>query len=128
MGYYIHTCAKMRYKAAYRPSELLCPVTFKWADLAACVPLIEEFDGTALCDADGTVLQTVSRVRDPVQLRPDSTVRLWFRGKVLQVQVPLCFANACQVSRLMPEIQAEIAGLVDAAGTLEVLDWLVLTF
>ena len=25
MGYYIHTCHKMRYKAGYRPSELLCP-------------------------------------------------------------------------------------------------------
>ncbi|KAH7286816.1 hypothetical protein KP509_32G023400 [Ceratopteris richardii] len=29
LGYYIHTCPKMRYKAAYRPSELLCPVTFQ---------------------------------------------------------------------------------------------------
>lgn len=26
MGYYIHSCPKMRYKANYRPSELLCPV------------------------------------------------------------------------------------------------------
>jgi arginine-tRNA-protein transferase len=26
LGYYIHTCPKMRYKAQYRPSELLCPV------------------------------------------------------------------------------------------------------
>jgi arginine-tRNA-protein transferase len=26
LGYYIHSCPKMRYKAQYRPSELLCPV------------------------------------------------------------------------------------------------------
>jgi hypothetical protein len=25
MGFYIHTCPKMRYKAEYAPSELLCP-------------------------------------------------------------------------------------------------------
>jgi hypothetical protein len=25
MGFYIHTCPKMRYKSEYRPSELLCP-------------------------------------------------------------------------------------------------------
>lgn len=25
MGYYIHNCPKMRYKAEYRPSDLLCP-------------------------------------------------------------------------------------------------------
>jgi arginyl-tRNA---protein transferase len=28
LGYYIHTCPKMRYKAQYAPSELLCPVFF----------------------------------------------------------------------------------------------------
>ncbi len=27
MGFYIHTCSKMRYKAAYQPSDLLCPET-----------------------------------------------------------------------------------------------------
>ena len=26
LGYYIHSCEKMRYKAHYRPSSLLCPV------------------------------------------------------------------------------------------------------
>ncbi|OAY71666.1 Arginyl-tRNA--protein transferase 2 [Ananas comosus] len=30
LGYYIHTCSKMRYKAAYRPSELLCPLRYRW--------------------------------------------------------------------------------------------------
>ncbi|KAL5230696.1 hypothetical protein ABZP36_029472 [Zizania latifolia] len=30
LGYYIHSCNKMRYKAAYRPSELLCPVRYEW--------------------------------------------------------------------------------------------------
>ncbi|KAE8717749.1 flocculation protein FLO11-like [Hibiscus syriacus] len=30
MGYYIHSCSKMRYKAAYYPSELLCPLRYQW--------------------------------------------------------------------------------------------------
>ncbi|KAH7301905.1 hypothetical protein KP509_23G047900 [Ceratopteris richardii] len=30
LGYYIHTCPKMRYKGAYRPSELLCPVKYQF--------------------------------------------------------------------------------------------------
>ncbi|CAH2040989.1 unnamed protein product [Thlaspi arvense] len=29
LGYYIHSCNKMRYKAAYSPSELLCPLRYK---------------------------------------------------------------------------------------------------
>jgi arginine-tRNA-protein transferase len=28
LGFYIHTCPKMRYKAAYAPSELLCPAKY----------------------------------------------------------------------------------------------------
>lgn len=28
LGYYIHKCGKMRYKASYRPSELLCPLRY----------------------------------------------------------------------------------------------------
>jgi len=32
LGYYIESCPKMRYKAEYKPSELLCPVTYKWVD------------------------------------------------------------------------------------------------
>ena len=29
LGYYIHSCCKMRYKAAYYPSELLCPLRYQ---------------------------------------------------------------------------------------------------
>jgi arginine-tRNA-protein transferase len=32
LGYYIESCPKMRYKVEYRPSELLCPVTYRWVD------------------------------------------------------------------------------------------------
>jgi hypothetical protein len=30
MGYYIHNCPKMSYKAEYAPSELLCPQRQVW--------------------------------------------------------------------------------------------------
>lgn len=29
LGYYIHSCRKMTYKAAYQPSELLCPLRYE---------------------------------------------------------------------------------------------------
>jgi arginine-tRNA-protein transferase len=32
LGYYIESCTKMRYKAEYQPSELLCPNHFRWVD------------------------------------------------------------------------------------------------
>ena len=36
LGYYIHSCSKMRYKAAYRPSELLCPLRYQWVPFEYC--------------------------------------------------------------------------------------------
>ena len=42
MGYYIHSCPKMRYKGAYEPSELLCPVRGTWVPLADCVARLEK--------------------------------------------------------------------------------------
>ena len=42
MGYYIHECPKMRYKAEYAPSELKCPVTGQWVDFRAkCAPWLD---------------------------------------------------------------------------------------
>ncbi|XP_024889146.1 arginyl-tRNA--protein transferase 1 isoform X3 [Temnothorax curvispinosus] len=37
MGFYIHTCPKMRYKARMRPSKLLCPETYVWCDIDPCL-------------------------------------------------------------------------------------------
>jgi arginine-tRNA-protein transferase len=48
MGYYIHTCAKMRYKAQYKPSELACPFTYKWVFISQVLDRIEAKKVTAL--------------------------------------------------------------------------------
>jgi len=32
LGYYIHNCPKMKYKAQFKPSFLLCPETFTWRE------------------------------------------------------------------------------------------------
>ncbi|XP_017761459.1 PREDICTED: arginyl-tRNA--protein transferase 1 [Eufriesea mexicana] len=37
MGFYIHSCPKMRYKARMRPSKLLCPETYSWFDIEPCL-------------------------------------------------------------------------------------------
>lgn len=41
LGYYIHSCQKMIYKAEYKPSELLCPVHFKWVDFEVAKKRLE---------------------------------------------------------------------------------------
>lgn len=42
LGYYIHNCPKMAYKAKYKPCELLDPTTFEWVDSSIAIPLIDE--------------------------------------------------------------------------------------
>ncbi|KAJ8715050.1 hypothetical protein PYW08_005031 [Mythimna loreyi] len=41
MGYYIHSCCKMRYKGNFYPSDLMCPETYKWFPLVDCIPKLE---------------------------------------------------------------------------------------
>ncbi|EJU06406.1 hypothetical protein DACRYDRAFT_103351 [Dacryopinax primogenitus] len=41
MGYYIHSCQKMRYKGDYSPSYLLDPEDYTWHSLPTCVPLLD---------------------------------------------------------------------------------------
>ncbi|KAM6916023.1 arginyl-tRNA--protein transferase 1 isoform 2-T2 [Xenentodon cancila] len=41
LGFYIHSCSKMRYKGQYRPSDLLCPETYVWVPIERCVPLLD---------------------------------------------------------------------------------------
>ncbi|KAL7472626.1 hypothetical protein ACHAXS_012988 [Conticribra weissflogii] len=42
LGYYIHSCQKMIYKAEYKPSELLCPINLKWVDFEVAKKMLEE--------------------------------------------------------------------------------------
>lgn len=50
LGYYIHSCKKMRYKAAYRPSELLCPLRYEWVPFDIAKPLLDEKPYVILSD------------------------------------------------------------------------------
>ncbi|XP_066535266.1 arginyl-tRNA--protein transferase 1 isoform X6 [Hoplias malabaricus] len=41
LGFYIHSCPKMRYKGQYRPSDLLCPETYVWTPIERCIPRLD---------------------------------------------------------------------------------------
>lgn len=41
MGFYIHSCPKMRYKGRYTPSFLLCPETYKWVPIEKALPKLD---------------------------------------------------------------------------------------
>ncbi|XP_073690668.1 arginyl-tRNA--protein transferase 1 [Garra rufa] len=41
LGFYVHSCPKMRYKGQYRPSDLLCPETYTWVSIERCIPRLD---------------------------------------------------------------------------------------
>jgi len=43
MGFYIHSCQKMKYKGEYSPSYLADPEDFSWHPLSACENALERF-------------------------------------------------------------------------------------
>ncbi|KAL1290303.1 hypothetical protein HN51_058754 [Arachis hypogaea] len=51
LGYYIHSCNKMRYKASYRPSELLCPLRYQWVSFDIARPLLDKRPYVVLSDS-----------------------------------------------------------------------------
>ncbi|MCL7041205.1 hypothetical protein MKW94_022922 [Papaver nudicaule] len=50
LGYYIHSCNKSRYKAAYHPSELLCPLNHRWVPFYIAKPLLDRKKFVVLSD------------------------------------------------------------------------------
>ncbi|KAL5966305.1 Arginyl-tRNA--protein transferase 1 [Taenia solium] len=72
MGYYIHSCAKMRYKALYSPSFLLCPETYIWVPLEKCQRLLDRAKYTRFTDANVEKASSVD-VGKVVLLLPFST-------------------------------------------------------
>ncbi|XP_058652693.1 arginyl-tRNA--protein transferase 1 isoform X1 [Onychostoma macrolepis] len=41
LGFYVHSCPKMRYKGQYQPSDLLCPETYTWMPIERCIPRLD---------------------------------------------------------------------------------------
>eukprot|EP00058_Branchiostoma_floridae_P013548 XP_002599036.1 hypothetical protein BRAFLDRAFT_104268 [Branchiostoma floridae] len=41
MGFYIHTCPKMKYKGNYDPSFLVCPEVYSWVPIEKCRPKLD---------------------------------------------------------------------------------------
>ena len=68
IGYYIHSCTKMTYKAEFKPSELLCPVNLKWVDFDIGKKRLEESSPIrhccALSDCPASGVESKFRIED----------------------------------------------------------------
>lgn len=64
MGFYIHSCPKMRYKGKLSPSFLLCPETYNWVSIEKCIEKLEVTKYAKFVNADGVIDENLCSDRD----------------------------------------------------------------
>ncbi|KAN0097332.1 Arginine-tRNA-protein transferase, C terminus domain containing protein [Tylopilus felleus] len=66
MGFYIHSCPKMKYKGEYSPSYLADPENFMWHPLKNCAELLDKYRYAAFSQPDHSLADLVQS--DPVEV------------------------------------------------------------
>ncbi|XP_044739913.1 arginyl-tRNA--protein transferase 1 [Chrysoperla carnea] len=69
MGYYIHSCPKMRYKANLTPSYLLCAETYHWVPIESCLPKLN-IDAYVRFNDDSTAIDPNNCPRQDIRKIP----------------------------------------------------------
>eukprot|EP01031_Cornospumella_fuschlensis_P037606 gene37606-45683_t len=87
MGYYIHSCEKMRYKGEYAPSELLCPTTSTWHFLDEARPLLDRFKFTPLDPVKAQERAALGDEATAAQLETFLPVPATLKQDVLRVRI-----------------------------------------
>lgn len=82
LGYYVHSCHKMRYKAQYSPSEMLCHETWRWFPAEECIAKLEEGPQCVGPPAPGSVPRVVTPL--PATRTPQVPAVCSSRGAVLR--------------------------------------------
>ena len=70
MGYYNHTCQKMRYKGQYTPSSLLCTATNTYVSIEKCLPKLDTLKYMKLADDS----EPDEIIKNPIESYIDSTM------------------------------------------------------
>jgi len=72
MGFYIHSCVKMRYKGDYSPSYLADPEEFTWHPLKTCVPMLNRYRYACFVHPEHSLEGSQDPGPEPVPLVPDA--------------------------------------------------------
>ncbi|CAG9788705.1 unnamed protein product [Diatraea saccharalis] len=81
MGYYIHSCKKMRYKGNFTPSDLLCPETYKWFPLSDCIQKLEVSPYSRLDPDIDSIDENLPNENDL------NYIPVWYKGVVMLYKI-----------------------------------------
>ncbi|KAI0939731.1 hypothetical protein AcW1_004663 [Taiwanofungus camphoratus] len=72
MGFYIHSCPKMRYKGDYAPSYLADPEDYTWFPVEECRPLLDKFRYVSFAHPEHNIQEPATREAETNQ--PDFSI------------------------------------------------------
>uniref|UniRef100_A0A1I8EID0 Arginyl-tRNA--protein transferase 1 n=3 Tax=Wuchereria bancrofti TaxID=6293 RepID=A0A1I8EID0_WUCBA len=102
MGFYIHSCQKMRYKKCFRPSDLLCDRSFTWVPLEKCLEMMERY---------GERIEAFAPDAPVAENCPIESVRCLYKMNILSYQILLNLPDFKETETFMEEY-ARIVGPV----------------
>ncbi|KAJ7228778.1 arginine-tRNA-protein transferase [Mycena pura] len=117
MGFYIHSCPKMRYKGDYSPSYLADPETYDWHPLEICVPLLEEYRYARFSEPLKSTNETPSFVEDEDPPQPDDDLlsQIHLVRDIVDNKIHVIPANLSPYW-MIDELRCEILECVEALG------------
>ncbi|KAI0335581.1 hypothetical protein GY45DRAFT_1350777 [Cubamyces sp. BRFM 1775] len=115
MGFYVHSCPKMRYKGDYAPSYLTDPEEYTWHPLERCRPLLDLFHYACFAHPEHS-LETPASSADPApELSPELLLETRYIANIKGNQVsvaPVVLADEWKD----PDAQGTILITLDALG------------
>uniref|UniRef100_A0A158Q7V2 arginyltransferase n=1 Tax=Elaeophora elaphi TaxID=1147741 RepID=A0A158Q7V2_9BILA len=100
MGFYIHSCQKMRYKQRFHPSHLLCDRSFTWVPLEKCLEMIER------C---GERIEAFAPDAPVAEKCPVESIRCLYKMSVLPYRILLSLPDFEETETFMEEY-AQVVG------------------
>ncbi|KAI0049645.1 hypothetical protein FA95DRAFT_1556740 [Auriscalpium vulgare] len=119
MGYYIHTCQKMKYKGEYGPSYLADPEDWSWHPLAMCKKLLDRNRYASFAHPDHTVASSLNEnERKQTFVGPDLSSEDLSRVYVVHVGQgrPTAILATASPEWTLPEMRQAITACVRALG------------
>jgi len=115
MGFYIHSCPKMRYKGDYSPSYLADPETYDWHPLETCIPLLEEYRYACFSEPLKSINETPNFVEEPPEPDDDLLGQIHLVRDIVDNKINVIPANRSPYW-MIDELRCEIMECVEALG------------
>lgn len=88
LGYYIESCQKMRYKAEYKPTQMLCPKYHDWVDATIAIEKLQRTP-RHVCPLIEATPKTEEKSKNANEIRNQKATSLDINGSLRNLQMDI---------------------------------------